>query len=175
MRVIAATNSDLENAVAEGRFRSDLFYRIATVTLPVPPLRDRPEDIPLLVRYFLARTGAEAGRVPPKFDIQAMESLTKYRWPGNVRELQNVVQQAVILCSDARITRADLPGKITGERRSPAQLEELASQRLALEEVERHYARAVLASVNGHRGEAAAILGVDRKTLTRKLEEPVDR
>jgi DNA-binding NtrC family response regulator len=175
VRVVAATNSDLENAVAEGRFRSDLFYRIATVTLPVPPLRDRPEDIPLLVRYFLARTGAEAGRVPPKFDIQTMESLTKYRWPGNVRELQNVVQQAVILCSDARITRADLPGKITGERRSPAQLEELASQRLALEEVERHYARAVLASVNGHRGEAAAILGVDRKTLTRKLEEPVDR
>jgi DNA-binding NtrC family response regulator len=175
VRVIAATNSDLEKAVVDGRFRSDLLYRIATVTLAVPPLRDRPEDIPLLVRHFLARASAEVGRVPPKLDTQTMECLTRYPWPGNVRELQNAVQQAVILCSAGQITRTDLPGRITGERRSPAHLEELASQRLALEEVEREYARAVLASVNGHRGEAAAILGVDRKTLSRKLEDPVDR
>ncbi len=172
VRVIAATNADLEKAVADGRFRSDLFYRIATMTMAVPPLRDRPEDIPLLVKHFLVRASAEAGKAPPELDAQTMESLTRYRWPGNIRELQNAVQQAVILCSGARITRGDLPGRITGEHHSPARLEELASRRMALEELEREYARAVLASVNGHRGEAAAILGVDRKTLTRKLEDP---
>ena len=172
VRVIAATNSDLEKAVAEGRFRSDLFYRITTVTIAVPPLRDRPEDIPLLVKHFLVRASADAGKSPPELDAQTMESLTRYRWPGNIRELQNAIQQAVILCSGGRITRGDLPDRITGDHRSPARFEELASRRMALEEVEREYARAVLASVNGHRGEAAAILGVDRKTLTRKLGDP---
>jgi two-component system, NtrC family, response regulator HydG len=172
VRVIAATNADLEKAVTDGRFRSDLFYRIATVTMAVPPLRDRPEDIPLLIKHFLVRASAEAGKVPPELDAETTEFLTRYRWPGNIRELQNAIQQAVILCSGAKITRGDLPDRITGDHHTPTRLEELASRRMALEEVEREYARAVLASVNGHRGEAAAILGVDRKTLTRKLEEP---
>jgi DNA-binding NtrC family response regulator len=172
VRVIAATNADLEKAVADGRFRSDLFYRIATVTMAVPPLRDRPEDIPLLIKHFLVRASAEAGKAPPELDSGTTEFLMRYRWPGNIRELQNAIQQAVILCSGAKITRADLPDRITGDHHAPARLEELASRRMALEEVEREYARAVLASVNGHRGEAAAILGVDRKTLTRKLKEP---
>jgi DNA-binding NtrC family response regulator len=172
VRVIAATNADLEKAVADRRFRADLFYRIATVTIPVPPLRDRPEDILLLVKHFLVRASAEAGKPPPDLDAETMEYLTHYRWPGNIRELQNAIQQAVILCSGGRVTRGDLPNRITGDHDSPARLEELASRRMALEEVEREYARAVLASVNGHRGEAAAILGVDRKTLARKLEDP---
>jgi two-component system response regulator HydG len=171
VRVIAATNADLEKAVADRRFRADLFYRIATVTIPVPPLRDRPEDILLLVKHFLVRASAEAGKPPPDLDAETMEYLTHYRWPGNIRELQNAIQQAVILCSGGRVTRGDLPNRITGDHDSPARLEELASRRMALEEVEREYARAVLASVNGHRGEAAAILGVDRKTLARKLED----
>jgi len=172
VRVIAATNADLEKAVADGRFRSDLFYRIATVSMAVPPLRDRAEDIPLLIKHFMVRASAEAGKVPPELDADTTEVLTRYPWPGNIRELQNAIQQAIILCSGGRITRADLPDRITGEHKSPARLEELASRRMALEEVEREYARAVLTSVNGHRGEAAAILGVDRKTLTRKLEDP---
>jgi DNA-binding NtrC family response regulator len=172
VRVIAATNADLEKAVADGRFRSDLFYRIAAVTLAVPPLRDRPEDIPLLVKHVLVRASAEAGRVPPELDARTMEYLIRYRWPGNIRELQNAIQQAVILCSGAQITRGDLPNRITGDHHSPTRFEELASRRMALDEVEREYARAVLALVHGHRGEAAAILGVDRKTLTRKLEDP---
>ena len=172
VRVIAATNADLEKAVADGRFRSDLFYRIATVTMAVPPLRDRPEDIPLLIKHFLTRASTEAGRQLPQLDTETMDLFTHYRWPGNIRELQNAIQQAVILCSGDKITRADLPSRITGDEHAPTHLEQLASRRMALEEVEREYARAVLASVNGHRGEAAAILGVDRKTLTRKLEEP---
>ena len=172
VRVIAATNADLEKSVADGRFRSDLFYRIATVSMAVPPLRDRAEDIPLLIKHFMVRASAEAGKVPPELDAGTTEVLTRYPWPGNIRELQNAIQQAIILCSGGKITRADLPDRITGEHKSPARLEELASRRMALEEVEREYARAVLTSVNGHRGEAAAILGVDRKTLTRKLEDP---
>jgi two-component system, NtrC family, response regulator HydG len=172
VRVIAATNADLEKAVADGRFRSDLFYRIATVTMAVPPLRDRPEDIPLLIKHFLLRASAEAGKDPPQLDAETADLFTRYRWPGNIRELQNAIQQAVILCSGTQITRADLPARITGDHQPPARLEELATRRMALHDVEREYARAVLASVNGHRGEAAAILGVDRKTLTRKLEEP---
>ena len=175
VRVIAATNADLEKAVADGRFRSDLFYRIATVTMAVPALRDRPEDLPLLIKHFIMRASAEAGKDPPELDGETIECLTRYRWPGNIRELQNAIQQAVILCSGAQITRADLPSRITGDHSSPAPFAELASQRIALEDVERDYARAVLALVNGHRGEAAAILGVDRKTLTRKLEGPIDR
>jgi len=172
VRVIAATNSDLEKGVADGRFRSDLFYRIAGVTIAVPPLRDRPEDIPLLIKHFLLRASAEAGKVPPEPDAETTELLMRYRWPGNIRELQNAIAQAVILSSGSRITRGDLPSRITGDHESPPRLEELASRRMPLEDVEREYARAVLASVNGHRGEAAAILGVDRKTLARKLEDP---
>jgi two-component system, NtrC family, response regulator HydG len=171
VRVIAATNADLEKAVADGRFRSDLFYRIATVTMAVPPLRDRPEDIPLLTKHFMMRANTEAGRQLPQLDTETMDLFTRYRWPGNIRELQNAIQQAVILCSGDKIVRADLPSRITGDHHAPTHLEQLASRRMALEEVEREYARAVLASVNGHRGEAAAILGVDRKTLTRKLQE----
>jgi two-component system response regulator HydG len=171
VRVIAATNADLEKAVADGRFRSDLFYRIATVTMAVPPLRDRPEDIPLLTKHFLTRASTEAGRALPQLDTETMDLFTHYRWPGNIRELQNAIQQAVILCSGDKIVRADLPSRITGDHHAPTHLEQLASRRMALEEVEREYARAVLGSVKGHRGEAAAILGVDRKTLTRKLQE----
>ena len=171
VRVIAATNADLEKAVADGRFRSDLFYRIATVTMAVPPLRDRPEDIPLLIKHFLTRASTEAGRALPQLDTETMDLFTHYRWPGNIRELQNAIQQAVILCSGDKIVRADLPSRITGDHHAPTHLEQLASRRMVLEEVEREYARAVLASVKGHRGEAAAILGVDRKTLTRKLQE----
>ena len=172
VRVIAATNADLEKAVADGRFRSDLFYRIATVTLAVPPLRDRPEDIPLLMKHFLTRAAAESAKPAPELDAETTDLLTHYRWPGNIRELQNAIQQAVILCAGGKIARGDLPARITGDNHAPAQLEQLASRRMALDEVEREYARAVLASVGGHRGEAAAILGVDRKTLARKLEEP---
>ncbi len=172
MRVIAATNADLEKAVTDNRFRSDLFYRIATVTIAVPPLRDRAEDIPLLIKHFLARAVAESGKPAPQLDSETNELLLHYRWPGNIRELQNAIQQAVILCSTNLITRADLPARITGDHHAPTHLEELASRRMTLEDVEREYARAVLTSVNNHRGEAAAILGVDRKTLTRKLEDP---
>ncbi len=171
VRIVAATNTDLETAVAQSRFRADLFYRLATVTIHVPPLRERPEDLPLLVRHFLARAAMECGKPLPAIDPKANECLARYSWPGNIRELQNVIQSAVILCRDGKITVADMPPRVTGEQNVTGAFDEVAARRLSLDEVEREYIRAVLARVAGNKTEAAAILQVDRKTLYRKLEE----
>ncbi|HTR62828.1 MAG TPA: sigma-54 dependent transcriptional regulator [Candidatus Binataceae bacterium] len=172
VRIVAATNSDVEAAIKTGKFRADLYYRLATVTLNVPPLRERPEDLPLLLRHFLARSASECGKAVPAIDPKATECLMRYGWPGNIRELQNVVQSAVILCREGTITAADLPPRITGAPDGKGALDELAARRFTLDEVEREYVRAVLAQVSGNKTEAAAILQVDRKTLYRKLEEP---
>ena len=171
VRIVAATNTDLEIAVAQSKFRADLYYRLATITVHVPPLRDRPEDLPLLVRHFLSRAASECGKAVPTIDPQAEERLVRYAWPGNIRELQNVIQSAVILCRDDRITVADMPPRVTGEQTLARMFDEAAARRMSLDEVEREYLRVVLAGVNGNKTEAAAILGVDRKTLYRKLEE----
>ncbi len=171
VRIVAATNTDLESAVAQSRFRADLFYRLATVTIHVPPLRERPEDIPLLIRHFLVRAAVECGKALPAIDPKANECLMRYSWPGNIRELQNVIQSAVILCRDGKITIADMPPRVTGEQNLAGTFDEVAARRLSLDEVEHEYIRAVLAQVSGNKTEAAAILRVDRKTLYRKLEE----
>jgi DNA-binding NtrC family response regulator len=171
VRIVAATNSDLEAAIAQSRFRADLYYRLATVTVHVPPLRERPEDLPLLIRHFLVRAAAECGKPVPEMDSKASECLMRYSWPGNIRELQNVIQSAVIICRDNRITLNDMPPRITGIQPMSGTFDEVAARRLSLEEVEREYIRAVLAQVSGNKTEAAAILQVDRKTLYRKLEE----
>ncbi len=116
VRIVSATNSDLEAAMATaGKFRVDLYYRLATVTLVLPPLRERVEDIVPLIKHFLARASAEAGRPIPEIDPEAITSLTHYQWPGNIRELQNAISRAVILCRNNRITRGDLPAKIAGD------------------------------------------------------------
>ncbi len=173
VRIVAATNADLEPLMEQGRFRSDLYYRLATLALAVPPLRERPEDIPLLVKHFVARAAAEAGKPVPEIELAAMNSMMRYRWPGNVRELHNALQSAVILCRDGRLTLKDLPPRVVGARTAPSRtVEELVDRRLSLDRLEREYVRAVLNSVGGNKREAAAILQIDRKTLYRKLEEP---
>jgi len=173
VRIVVATNTDLDRAIDEGRFRSDLYYRIATVTLAVPPLRERPEDLPLLIKHFLVRASAEAGKPMLRVEPDAMESLMRYRWPGNVRELQNAIQRGVILCHDNRLTVKDLPPRVAGTGIPSAKLfEDVVARRVSLDQVERDYVRSVLESVNGNKTEAAAILKIDRKTLYRKLGEP---
>ena len=172
VRILTATNIDLERAVEQGKFRSDLYYRVAAVSIAVPPLRERPEDIPLLTRHFLLRTGAEAGKTTLTLAPEAMTCLTRYRWPGNIRELQNAIQRAVILCAGNVIEPGDLPPRVAGADRSLVNLEDPVARRLTFEQLEREYLRAVLASVNGNKSEAAMVLGIDRKTLYRKLEEP---
>jgi len=172
VRVVSATNTDLEEAISAGRFRADLYYRLATVTLVLPPLRERPEDIMPLVKHFLARAAAEAGRPIPEVTAEAVACLTHYPWPGNIRELQNAISRAVILCRNDRITRADLPAKVAGGETQSVTIEDAVNRRLTIDQLEREYARAILAAVGGNKSEAATVLGIDRKTLYRKLGEP---
>jgi two-component system response regulator HydG len=172
VRIVAASNTDLDKAIDEGKFRSDLYYRLATVTLAVPPLRERPQDVALLAKHFLIRASAEAGRTVPDLDPDTMACLKRYRWPGNVRELQSAIQTGVILCRDSKLGVKDLPTKVTGRDAPSAKvLEDVVQRHLSLDQLEREYVRAVLESVNGNKTEASAILQIDRKTLYRKLEE----
>jgi two-component system, NtrC family, response regulator HydG len=172
VRIIAATNSDLEKLIEQGRFRTDLYYRLAAVTLAIPPLRERPEDIPLLIKHFLARAASQAGRPIPRIDPEATECLLRYAWPGNARELQNAIQQMLIMNPDDRIRRRDLPAKIAGDpETSTGIIESALARRMTMEQLERSYVRVVLASVGGNKSEAATILQIDRKTLYRKLQD----
>lgn len=173
VRIIAATNADVEKSIEEGRFRSDLYYRLATVTIAIPPLRERPADIPLLIQHFVARASAEAGRTAPEIDPEAMVRLLRYPWPGNVRELHNAINRGVILSrGKSSITVKDLPPRVAGVDLSPYRmLSEAVDKRISLDQLERDYIRAILDSVNGNKTEAANILRIDRKTLYRKLEE----
>ena len=163
-RVITATNKDLAAAVAEGRFRSDLFYRINTISIVLPPLRERAVDIPLLARHFLQQLG---GANPPRLSDEALDALQQYRWPGNVRELRNVMERAVLLASAGAITAADLPLHDPGRNGTAAS----ASPDLSLTELERRHIEHVLSRTNWHQGRAASVLGISSKTLYRKIRE----
>jgi two-component system response regulator HydG len=173
VRIVAASNANLDRAIETGKFRPDLYYRIATVILDVPPLRERHEDLPLLIKHFLAVASAEAGKPVPEIEADAMGCLVRHRWPGNVRELQNAIQRGVILCRNGKFTAQELPTRVTGIRAEPASVfEDAVGRRLSLDRLEREYVRSVLDSVNGNKTDAAAILQIDRKTLYRKLEDP---
>jgi DNA-binding NtrC family response regulator len=163
-RVIAATHRDLARCVEEGTFRQDLYFRLNAVTINVPPLRERPEDLPALAEHFLKRHARNAERSIRGLTPQARRVLERHAWPGNVRELSHVLERSVALAKGPMIDVDDLPAHLRG---APAQSLAPASQ--TLEEVEKAHVVAVLKSVGGNRGRAAAILGIDRKTLYRKL------
>lgn len=168
VRIIAATNQDLEAAVRRGEFREDLYYRLNVVTLYLPELRERREDIPLLVEHFLRQYARENNQPVRRFSNEAMRLLMSYSWPGNVRELQNAVQYALTMSSEPILTIRDLPPHISGitsiERRESPEREPRT-----LEEVERRHILRVLEETGGNHTRAAEILGIDRRTLYRKL------
>jgi DNA-binding NtrC family response regulator len=170
VRIVSATNTDLEKAIGDGSFRADLYYRLSAVILHIPPLRERPEAIPLLLKHFLTRIAAEHAQAPPEIAPDALERLLRYAWPGNIRELENAVQHAVLLCRNNRICSYDLPAKISGVEPADFGINQAFVQLPTLDQLEGDYIRFVLDSVKGNRGEAAGILGIDRKTLYRKLE-----
>ncbi len=170
VRIVSATNTDLEKEIADGSFRADLYYRLSAVVLHVPPLRERREAIPFFLKHFLTRAAAENGRPLPEIAPDALERLLNYPWPGNVRELQNAVQRAVLLCRNNRICSSDLPAKVGGLELADFSTSQAFARRPTLEQLEGDYIHFVLAAVGGNRGEAAVILGIDRKTLYRKLE-----
>lgn len=165
VRVVAATNKDLAALVARGAFREDLFYRLHVVTIDLPPLRERGDDILLLSRHFLDRYAKEAGRPAPRLTERAIEALRAYSWPGNVRELQNLLQRLVILTDVDELDVTLLPAAMRFA--VPAAKRPLNR---TLAEIERDHIEAVLASVGGNKTRAAAILGINRKSLREKLK-----
>ena len=171
VRIIAATNLNLELAVAEKRFREDLFYRINVIHVDVPALRDRTTDVLLLAEHYVEHFAAQLEKQAFGISHGAAEKLLAYDWPGNVRELQNCIERAVALTHDDTLQAADLPERIRGYRRSHVLVVSNApSELIPMDEVERRYVLRVLEAVNGNKKEAARVLGFDRKTLYRKLD-----
>jgi DNA-binding NtrC family response regulator len=170
VRVIAATNRDLESEVKAGRFREDLYYRLSVITLYVPPLRDRREDIPLLTRYFLRHLCQETGKRLTVSE-EALKLLMNYDWSGNVRELENTIEHAVLHSRGKIITEEDLPARLRVMKKSDDSPESSIFDQLpSLEEMERRYLLYVLEAVGGNRTRAAEILQIDRRTLYRMAE-----
>ena len=171
VRVIAASNRDLRQAVEGGAFRKDLYYRLQVVTIPLPPLRDRREDIPLLARHFLGYFSREFKKRLPHLSSEAEGLLVQYEWPGNVRELRNVIERAMILEDTGDLLPGHLPPEIGGLAPSsalPAPTFRLPETGVVLEEVEREFVRQALALTQGNQTRAARLLGISRKTLWKK-------
>ncbi len=169
VRIIAATNRDLEEEIRRGSFRSDLYYRLNVITLHLPPLRLRNDDIPMLAEHFLQRYAASRGKTPPRLDGEALAALQRYDWPGNVRELENALERAAILSDDiSEVGVAALPASITTPRAQPLVADHLPPNP-QLEIIERAYIHWVLQAEGGNKTRTAEVLGIDPSTLYRKL------
>ena len=168
-RIIAATNKELGDEVAAGRFREDLFYRLNVIELAIPPLRERSEDIPLLAKHFVSKTARSQNAAEKSISRDALEALAKYDWPGNVRELENAIERAFILSGD-EIDLDSLPTKIRSASAGTYPSLDGENFRPTLEEMERRYLIETLGSVEGDKAKAASILGIDLSTLYRKLK-----
>jgi DNA-binding NtrC family response regulator len=160
VRLVSASNKNLKSEMQSGGFREDLYYRLNGVTLKLPPLRDRPADVPLLAQHFVDRY-ASRKKITPR----ALESLQRYSWPGNVRELQMLIQRAAVLASSDVIDVEDLPLDVRDQSWKSAPVR----TGLSLAEMEKEYIETVLRQNDGHRGKTARALGIDPKTLYNKL------
>jgi len=172
VRVIAATNRDLEKAVEQGTFRSDLYYRLNVVPIAVPPLRERREDIPRLIEHFLKKY--QVGDMPLEIEKEAYDLMMNYDWPGNVRELENAVEHAAVLCEGSRITKDDLPLALhqAGERTAPETgVRGIAASPLTLEDMEKRFILSALEKTGGNQTRAARILGITRRTLGYRMKK----
>jgi two-component system NtrC family response regulator len=169
VRIIAATNRDIERAVKEGTFREDLYYRLSVITLHIPPLRERRDDIPLLADHFLKKFNPGAGvRIAP----DALAVLSSYGWPGNVRELENVIQRASVLKKAETITIADLPDKLKKEKMSVENIIlNLPDEGISLEDLEKNLIIKALEKYKGNQTRAAEYLGITRPTLIYRMEK----
>ena len=168
-RLVAATHRDLPALVADGRFREDLWYRLAVVTLSCPPLRERGEDVETLAERFLERIAARLSRRVPALAADARACLRAHLWPGNVRELENALERALVLSTGDVLSAADLPREVREPAAPPAGGPAPAG--LTIREAEKRAVVAALAHTKGKKGEAAALLGISWPTLTRKMRE----
>jgi DNA-binding NtrC family response regulator len=164
VRIIAATNKDLLEMVRRQLFREDLYFRINVISIDVPPLRERDDDVLLLAQHFVLKYAEELGRVPPRFSDRLLEAFQSYYWPGNVRELENVIHRLVVMSDAAVVDVADLPSVMRFSAQNGV------IRQCTLAEVEAEHVRNVLASVDGNKTRAAEILGIDRKTLREILK-----
>jgi DNA-binding NtrC family response regulator len=168
VRVIAATHVNLEEAVAEGRFREDLFYRLNVIEVRLPPLRERREDIPLLVQYFIDRISSEAGKEITGISEGALKVLLDHDWPGNVRELENAIERAVVTSRSPVLTEDDFSFL---QQSGAARRRWDVPQNTTLDEIEKMAISVTLDRTEGNVKEAAAVLGIDRSTLYDKIKK----
>ena len=165
VRLLAATNRDLSAMVRQGQFREDLFYRLSTIALRLPPLRERAGDVELLARHFAAQLNERHGG-RKELGEPAIEVLERYDWPGNVRELKHVIEAAFLVCDDVEVRPEHLPASVRGRPTSPP-----ADALPTLDQLERDHIRRVLDAVHDHRGQAARVLGISERNLYRKLRD----
>jgi DNA-binding NtrC family response regulator len=172
-RLIAATNRELEKEVVEGRFREDLYYRLKVVTLSIPPLRQRPGDIPQLCEHFLETFCQEHGKPSKRFSADALEVLCRYPWPGNVRQLRNVIESLVVFHQGTDVGAADLPSEMSGSGglTTGAPVQAVAGEPRTMADIERQAILETLERTGGHRAKAADLLGIGLRTLQRKLKD----
>ena len=171
VRVIAATNRDLEKEVSEGRFREDLYWRLNVIHLHIPPLRERPFDIPLLVEHFINKIAEKSRQTPLNVLPETLATLTAYSWPGNARELENVIERAIALAAGHNLTPDDLPERVRSNGQTSSLIGRARERRMTLRELEKEYIIEALRMTGGNKSRAAEILGIDRRTLHRKLDE----
>jgi two-component system nitrogen regulation response regulator GlnG len=183
VRVVAATNLDLARAVAAGRFRADLYYRLRVLPLRLPPLRERQEDVPLLADHFVRRDGPRLRGKEMQLSAGALDLLTHHSWPGNVRELENALRAAIVAASDNMVTAQDIAGVLAGSASTPASWEHSYAERVRaalggpnsydelLKAAERIVLKEALAKSNGNQVRAAGLLGIHRNSLRRRLDE----
>jgi len=168
VRIVAATNRNLEEEVRRGSFRADLFYRLNVIALELPPLRERRDDILMFIEHFLQQLAVGLGREPKALAAEALDAVMVYDWPGNVRELENALEHAVVLSRSNVIDLGALPERITRRRKEPLVAEQ-SYRNPTLEVIERAYIMYVLQAEGGNKTRAAEALGIDPSTLYRKL------
>ena len=164
VRIMAASNKDLQGLAMKGTFREDLFFRLNVIAIAVPPLRERGDDILMLAQHFTNRYAREFNKPVPRFTDSALRTLKQYDWPGNVRELENIIQRAVVMTEEASIDVPDLPSLMRFTAAKVSRLDR------TLAEVEAEYIHNLLTSTGGNKTRTAAILGIDRKTLREKIK-----
>ena len=170
VRILAATNRDLEQSVAQGSFRRDLYFRLNVLSLRIPPLRERRQDIPLLVAHFLERITRSTGQEHTLSD-DALKAMLAFDWPGNVRELENSLERACALNTGPLIHLGDLPGSISGARSQEAAVNEGSAKIVPMADLEKQTIINTIAQLNGDKLLAARLLGIGKTTLYRKLKE----
>jgi two-component system response regulator HydG len=166
VRIIAATNVDLRQMMEEGKFREDLFYRLHVISIQLPPLRERKDDIPLLVHHFLEKYGEENRKSGLELTPDALDLLTEYDWPGNVRELENVIERAVVLCDTPKLSAKNLPAGV-----GPSGRGTLRIPGSTMDEIERHAILSTLEACGGKTAQAAQMLDISVRKIQYKLHE----